>query len=263
MLVFSAFSLSGLRDNAVLPGRIGELARVAVLTRKLRLQGRGQRHLGGARRHGVRAPALRPRADGGADPLRAAHGADPALGDHEPRCRGHDRVRAVRVRLRERAAPPAVGGGGPRPDPPAGGDEPARARRAARAGRGGGGGVLPVPRLALPVPRGLHGDAGLPHPLAAPRGRARAAADERGDALPALAREHRPAAGGDRAAAALVRRARGEGDRVRLRASGDRGLGGRRRRLRIFPRCEDSCPGLARGMPQAAEGGGARGSGGE
>jgi uncharacterized protein (TIRG00374 family) len=37
-LVFSAFSV-GLFANAVLPGRIGELARVAVLTRKLRLQG--------------------------------------------------------------------------------------------------------------------------------------------------------------------------------------------------------------------------------
>jgi glycosyltransferase 2 family protein len=40
-LVFSAFSV-GLFANAVLPGRIGELARVAVLTRKLRLQGRGE-----------------------------------------------------------------------------------------------------------------------------------------------------------------------------------------------------------------------------
>jgi uncharacterized membrane protein YbhN (UPF0104 family) len=39
-LVFSAFSV-GLFANAVLPGRIGELARVAVLTRKLRLHGRG------------------------------------------------------------------------------------------------------------------------------------------------------------------------------------------------------------------------------
>jgi uncharacterized membrane protein YbhN (UPF0104 family) len=38
--VFAAFSV-GLFANAVLPGRIGELARVAVLTRKLRLQGRG------------------------------------------------------------------------------------------------------------------------------------------------------------------------------------------------------------------------------
>jgi uncharacterized protein (TIRG00374 family) len=38
-LVFSAFSV-GLFANAVLPGRIGELARVAVLNRKLRLEGR-------------------------------------------------------------------------------------------------------------------------------------------------------------------------------------------------------------------------------
>jgi hypothetical protein len=40
-LVFSAFSV-GLFANAVLPGRIGELARVAVLTRKLRLQGQSE-----------------------------------------------------------------------------------------------------------------------------------------------------------------------------------------------------------------------------
>jgi uncharacterized membrane protein YbhN (UPF0104 family) len=40
-LVFSAFSV-GLFANAVLPGRIGELARVGVLTRKLRLQGRAE-----------------------------------------------------------------------------------------------------------------------------------------------------------------------------------------------------------------------------
>jgi uncharacterized membrane protein YbhN (UPF0104 family) len=39
-LVFSAFSV-GLFANAVLPGRIGELARVAVLTRKMRIQGSG------------------------------------------------------------------------------------------------------------------------------------------------------------------------------------------------------------------------------
>ena len=39
-LVFSAFSV-GLFANAVLPGRIGELARVAVLTRKMRIQGNG------------------------------------------------------------------------------------------------------------------------------------------------------------------------------------------------------------------------------
>jgi uncharacterized protein (TIRG00374 family) len=40
LTVFSAFSV-GLFANAVLPGRIGELARVAVLTRKERLKGRG------------------------------------------------------------------------------------------------------------------------------------------------------------------------------------------------------------------------------
>ena len=40
-LVFSAFSV-GLFANATLPGRIGELARVAVLTRKIRLRGRAE-----------------------------------------------------------------------------------------------------------------------------------------------------------------------------------------------------------------------------
>ena len=38
MLVFSAFSV-GLFANAILPGRIGEIARVAVLNRRMRQEG--------------------------------------------------------------------------------------------------------------------------------------------------------------------------------------------------------------------------------
>ena len=58
MLVFSAFSV-GPFANAVLPGRIGELARVAVLNRKMP---KSEGPVGDARRHRLRAPRLRPRA---------------------------------------------------------------------------------------------------------------------------------------------------------------------------------------------------------
>ena len=57
---------------------------------------------------------------------------------------------------------------------------------------------LPVPRLVLPAARGLRGDAGLPDPPAARRRRARAADDERRHGVPVLARQHRARAGGDR-----------------------------------------------------------------
>ena len=52
MLVFSAFSV-GLFANAVLPGRIGELARVAVLTRRLGQPGMWPRLLGTVFAHRV------------------------------------------------------------------------------------------------------------------------------------------------------------------------------------------------------------------
>jgi uncharacterized protein (TIRG00374 family) len=52
MLVFSAFSV-GLFANAVLPGRIGELARVAVLNRRMRQQGMWARLLGTVFAHRV------------------------------------------------------------------------------------------------------------------------------------------------------------------------------------------------------------------
>jgi uncharacterized protein (TIRG00374 family) len=52
MLVFSAFSV-GLFANAVLPGRIGELARVAVLNRRMRQTGAWARLLGTVFAHRV------------------------------------------------------------------------------------------------------------------------------------------------------------------------------------------------------------------
>jgi uncharacterized protein (TIRG00374 family) len=52
MLVFSAFSV-GLFANAVLPGRIGELARVAVLTRRMEQPGMWARLLGTVFAHRV------------------------------------------------------------------------------------------------------------------------------------------------------------------------------------------------------------------
>ena len=106
--VFSAFSV-GLFANAVLPGRIGELARVAVLTRKLRLQGRENgiwaALVGTVFAH--RLFDLVPTV--GLILYVAADGEDPALGDLEPDRRRGDRVRAVHVRLRERAAPQPIG----------------------------------------------------------------------------------------------------------------------------------------------------------
>ena len=100
-LVFSAFSV-GLFANAVLPGRIGELARVAVLTRKLpRAQGR----VGDARRHGLRAPRLRRRAGRAARALRRRHREHPDVGAQQPRRRDLRRHRAVRVRVHQRAPP--------------------------------------------------------------------------------------------------------------------------------------------------------------
>ena len=52
MLVFSAFSV-GLFANAILPGRIGELARVAVLNGGCRQQGAWARLLGTVFAHRV------------------------------------------------------------------------------------------------------------------------------------------------------------------------------------------------------------------
>ncbi len=76
-----------------------------------------------------------------------------------------------------------------------------RARRDARAAPRDRRDLLPVPRLAVPVLRRLHGDARLRHPRAAAGGGARARPDERGHDLPALARERRAHPGCDRPSA--------------------------------------------------------------
>ena len=60
--------------------------------------------LGDARRHGVRASRLRPRAGRAPDRLRRRDGEDPVLGDHEPRDLRRRRLAALHVCVRERAA---------------------------------------------------------------------------------------------------------------------------------------------------------------
>ena len=74
---------------------------------------------------------------------------------------------------------------------------------------------------------------------AAPGGRPRAAADERRDDLPALAGQHRPPAGRRRAPARAVRRAVLDRLRVRARAPGGRDVGRRRHRADL-PRARGS-----------------------
>ena len=171
-LVFSAFSV-GLFANAVLPGRIGELARVAVLTRRMP----GGRALwatlvGTVFAHRVfdLVPVM----------LLVVYvvvdGEDPGLGDDEPDRRRRRRRRPVRVRVRQRAPSTTrtrlEGLGAVRRVRD---DGAARARRDALAGS--------APRVAIffqilgwtvPAPRGLDGDARVRHPRAAARGRARA-----------------------------------------------------------------------------------------
>ena len=100
LLVFSAFSV-GLFANAVLPGRIGELARVAVLSRKLP---QAQGPLGDARRHGLRASRLRSRSGRASHPLRRVHVEDPLLGGDEPHPLRRHRLAALHLRVRQRAA---------------------------------------------------------------------------------------------------------------------------------------------------------------
>ena len=96
-----------------------------------------RRRVGDARGDGLRAPRLRPLPDGAADRLRPADGPDPALGADQPRDRGRRRVRALRVRARERSpSEPLRAGRGGR-GAPARDDGPLRARGAARAGAGG------------------------------------------------------------------------------------------------------------------------------
>ena len=106
--VFSAFAI-GLLANAILPGRIGELARVAVLRRRLP-HGRGT---SGALVGTVFAhrlfdlfPALL------LVGVRARDGEDPALGGHEPRHRLGARRPPLHGRGDQRPAPPPAGARG-------------------------------------------------------------------------------------------------------------------------------------------------------
>ena len=216
-------SASGLLANAVLPGRVGELARVAVLNRRLTA--------GGAARGRRSSAPSSPTASSTSSPslllvlFVSDHGEHPRLGVHEPGDRALDRRRALPVRLRQR---PALRHDADRGD---GLGEarrhhgPPRPRRHAQPGRGRARDPRPVRRLGAPAAGGLVGDAGVRHPRGPDRRRRRAAADERRDDHPALAGQRRARPGRGRDAARPLRRRLRQGRRVRLRAAGDRGVG--------------------------------------
>ena len=230
-LVFSAFSV-GLFANAVLPGRVGELARVAVLRRRLSAGANG--HHGDAGRVGLRPPHVRPLPRVDARHLGPAHREDPALGADLDRHRPRDRAAALPDRRRARAAPaaraPTSSARVRAADPFAPGrDSRSCARRRAAATAA----VVPVRRLDLPALRGVGDDGGVQHPPAALGRRPRARADERRDDLPALARQLRARADRGRAPARPLRRRVRARRRVRHRAAGDRGVGRRRRRAHL------------------------------
>ena len=88
--------------------------------------------------------------------------------------------------------------------------------------------------------------------------RPRAAADERRDDLPALARQHRPAPGRGRAAARPVRRSLLRRVCVRARPAGDRDVGRRRRRPRL-PRARGPLVREPAGHARRERGAGGRG----
>src|SRR5581483_9522372 len=160
-----AFSV-GLFANAILPGRIGELARVAVLTRKL------------PGRRGAWATLV--------GTVFAHRVFDVVAGD----ARRGDRARRrpLRLRVRDRAAAAAAPARRARPGAPPVADGPCWARGHALADGRRRRDRLPALRLALPAPRRLHGDARVRHPLAPPGGGRRPARDERRHDPPLLAR---------------------------------------------------------------------------
>ena len=159
-LVFSAFSV-GLFANAVLPGRVGELARVAVLRRRLPgRRGATATLIGSVFAHRMFDvfPAivlvvwvlLTAKIPGWALTsivLVLALGIGLFL--------RRDAARAAGASRRARRA---------RPGAPAARARPARAGRDALAGRRRDRGFVPVPGVVLPAARGLVGDAGVPHP---------------------------------------------------------------------------------------------------
>ena len=226
-LIFSAFSV-GLFANAVLPGRVGELARVAVLRRRLPGHGKGTTAtlIGSVFAHrmfdlfpavtlviwvllAAKIPAWAVTA------IAIVLGRRRAAVSRRVGQRAHPAPRCAR-RARHAAADADAGARGPRGD----------ARAAAR----GVGGHLPVRRLDVPAARGVGDDARVPHLQAARRRGARARADQRRDDLPALARQRRPRADRGRDAARQLRRRLRARRRVRDRPAGDRGVGRRRGR---------------------------------
>ena len=258
MLVFSAFSV-GLFANAVLPGRIGELARVAVLTRKLRLQGQGERGTWAALVGTVFAHRLFDLVPTAGLILyvlftaRIPHWAITSL--IAVLAIGFALFAFAFASARNRRQLEELG----------------PIRRLVEMGRHGLG-VLHAPGAAavaalfqclgwlcqfLAVYTAMRAfDIHSPLPAAGLVLLLMNVAT----LFPALARQHRPAAGGDCAAAALVRRPGREGDRVRLRAPGDRGVGGHRRRPDL-PRARGALVRDAAPHAAGGRGGGARGSG--
>ena len=169
--------------------------------------GRTARNERDARRHGLRASPLRPRA--GVDPRRlgAADGGGAALGrrlDHDRR-RGW--LRAVHDRLaRSEAARPARRERGDGTRSPARGHGSAGALGAQSARPARGSDPPAVHGLAHAAPRGVRRDAGIRDGRAAPGGWPRPRADEHRDDRAAVAGEHRARAGSRRAPAAQLRR---------------------------------------------------------
>ena len=186
MLVFSAFSV-GLFANAILPGRIGELARVAVLNRSMRQSGAWARLLGTVFAHRVfdlvavivlvvYVTLTTPIPSWAVTSLIAVVVVGvvlftlAVLGARNDQYAGIEdgSVRCARWYGSRVTASASCGG---------------RVRRARAA--------LPAARLGLSAVRRLHGDARVRNPRGAPGRRPRARADERRDDLPSLARERR------------------------------------------------------------------------
>ncbi len=216
------------------------------------------RRVGDAARDGLRTSRLRPGRHDRPDRVRCRDGAHPRLGGYEPDRGRRRRSGLVHCCSVERALPPrhASRGGSRRRTQ----GDPARTlrpRRDAPPWRGRRGVLLPGPRMDLPAVRGLHVDARVRHRRAATGGGARPRADERRDAVPVVAGERRPRAGGRRPpAVALLRRREGQGDRVRVWPAGDRGFGRRRCRADL-PRARGTVARDAQGHARRGTGGGA------
>ena len=185
-LVFSAFSV-GLFANAVLPGRVGELARVAVLRRRCRRHRRERRRrsIGSVFAH--RMFDLFPAVTLVIWVLLTAK--IPQLGDDVDRDRARPSGCCCSSPAVVLAPPAAARARRARPRSACSWSAPAQGLAIMRSPLPAATAAdVPVRRLDLPALRGLGGDGGVPHPPAARGGRARARADQRRDDLPALAR---------------------------------------------------------------------------